>query len=36
MLCVELKTTYGFCFLGDKLNANGGCEELVTARARIG
>ena len=24
-----------FCYLGDKVNASGGCEAAVTARARI-
>ena len=26
----------GFCYLGDRLNARGGCEAAVTARVRIG
>ena len=26
----------GFCYLGDRVNAGGGCEIGVTARARIG
>ena len=26
----------GFCYLGDRLNANGSCEAAVTARVRIG
>ena len=26
----------GFCYLGDRLNACGGCETAVTARVRIG
>ena len=26
----------GFCYLGDRLNASGGCEAAVTARVRIG
>ena len=26
----------GFCYLGDRVNAGGGCEAAVTARARIG
>ena len=26
----------GFCYLGDRVNAAGGCEAAVTARARIG
>ena len=25
----------GFCYLGDRLNASGGCEAAVTARERI-
>ena len=33
-LCDELKN--GFCYLGDRLNANGGCEVAVTARVSIG
>ena len=32
----EVKTVRGFCYLGDKVNAGGGCEAAVTARARIG
>ena len=26
----------GFCYLGDRLNASGGCETAVTSRVRIG
>ena len=32
----EVETVMGFCYLGDRLNANGGCETAVTARVRIG
>ena len=32
----EVETVNGFCYLGDKLNASGGCEVAVTARVRIG
>ena len=35
-LCDEVETVNGFCYLGDKLNASGGCEAAVTARVRIG
>ena len=35
-LCDEVETVNGFCCLGDRLNASGGCEAAVTARARIG
>ena len=34
-LCDEVETVSGFCYLGDKLNASGGCEVAVTARVRI-
>ena len=34
--CDEVKTVNGFCYLGDRLNASGGCETAVTARVRIG
>ena len=36
VLCEEVETVKGFCYLGDRLNAIGGCETAVTARARIG
>ena len=26
----------GFCYLGDRINASGGCEAAVTARTRLG
>ena len=35
-LCEEVETVRGFCYLGDRVNASGGCEATVTARARIG
>ena len=35
-LCEEVETVRGFCYLGDRVNAGGGCEAAVTARARVG
>ena len=35
-LCDEVETVNGFCYLGDRLNASGGCEAAVTARVRFG
>ena len=35
-LCNEVETVNGFCYLGDRLNASGGCEAAVTARVKIG
>ena len=35
-LCDEVETVNGFCYLGDRLNASGGCEAAVTARVGIG
>ena len=35
-LCEEVETVRGFCYLGDRVNASGGCEAVVAARARIG
>ena len=35
-LYVEVETVRGFCYLGDRVNASGGCKAAVTARARIG
>lgn len=35
-LCDDVETVKSFCYLGDKLNASGGCEAAVTARARLG
>ena len=34
-LCEEVETVRGFGYLGDRVNAGGGCEAAVTARARI-
>ena len=31
----EVETANGLCYLGDRLNASGGCEVIVTARIRI-
>ena len=31
-----VETVTGFCYFGDRLNANGGCGMAVTARARLG
>ena len=36
VLCDEVKTVKGFCYLEDRLNASGGCETAVTSRVRIG
>ena len=36
ILCDEVETVKGFCYLGDKLNVSGGCETAVTSRVRIG
>ena len=36
VLCNEVETVMGFCYLGDGLNASGGCETAVTSRVRIG
>ena len=35
-LCEEVETVRSFCYLGDRVDANGGCEIAVTARARLG
>ena len=35
-LCNGVETVNGFCYLGNRLNASGGCEAAVTARVRIG
>ena len=35
-LCDGVETAKGFCYLGDRLNASGGCASAVTARIRIG
>ena len=36
VLCDEVETVKGFCYLGDRRNASGGCETAVTARVRMG
>ena len=36
VLCDEVETVKGLCYLEDKLNAGGGCEAAVTTRVRIG
>ena len=36
VLCDEVETVKGFCYLGGRLNASGGCETAVTSRVRIG
>ena len=35
-LCEEVDSVRVFCYLDDRVNASGGCEAAVTARARIG
>ena len=35
-LCDGVETVSKFTYLGDRLNATGGCETLVTATSRIG
>ena len=35
-LCEEVEMVRSFRYLGDRVNASGGCEAAVTARARIG
>ena len=32
----EVEIVKSFCYLGNRVNASGGCEAAVTARARIG
>ena len=32
----EVETVKGFCYLGNRVNASGGCEAAVTARKRTG
>ena len=36
VLCDEEENVKGFCYLGDRLNASGGCETTVTSRVKIG
>ena len=35
-MCDEVEIVKEFCYLGNRLNANGGCEAVVTARTRVG
>jgi len=35
-LCDDVMTVGAFCYLGDRMNASGGCKAAVTARTRIG
>ena len=35
VMCDEVKTVKGFYYLGNTLNASGGCEAAVTARTRV-
>ena len=36
VMCDEVETVKRFCYLGNRLNASGGCEATVTARTRVG
>ena len=36
IMCDEVETVKGFCYLGDRLNASGGCAAAVTAGTRLG
>ena len=36
VLCDVVETVKGFCCLGDRLNASGECETVVTSRVRMG
>ena len=36
VMCNEVEIVKGFCYLGNKLNASGGCEAAVTAKTRVG
>ena len=36
VLCDDVETVKGFCYLGDRLNASGGCENAMASRIRIG
>ena len=35
-MCNEVETMKRFCYLGNRLNASGECDEAVTARTRLG
>ena len=34
VLCDKVETVKGFCYLRDRLNANGGCETAATSKVR--
>ena len=34
-LCEKVETVRGFCYLGDRVNAGGGCEAAVTIRQEL-
>ena len=34
-LCDEAEAVNGFCYLGERPNASGGCEAAATVRVRI-
>ena len=36
LMCDEVEIVKEFCYLGDWLNAGGGCEPAVTAKTRLG
>ena len=36
VLSNEVETVKGFCYLGDRLNASGGCKTAVTSKVKIG
>mgnify|MGYP001792919447 CR=1 FL=1 len=35
-LCEVVETVRSYCYLGNRVNASGGCQAAVTARTRIG
>ena len=35
-LCSDIETVDAFSYLGDRINASGGCKSAVTARVRAG
>ena len=36
VMCDEMETVKGFCYLGNRLNASERCEAALTARTRVG
>ena len=36
VICNKVETVKGFRYLGNRLNASGGCEAAVTARTKLG